>query len=253
MSVVNYYSKIPKKYTTSPSASLKNFIDIPDFNLPFRMIIVGSSGSGKTNLLMNVIKKTGGRNVYSEIWVLTKNADEPLYNYLDDMGVNIITNRFDLPYLDINDFFVRNNVSTKKQKNYEQDDETPPSMFFSDDKTHKLVVFDDQVNEANQAFIQEFFVRGRKSNVSCIYLSQSYFAIPRIIRLQSNYIAVTKINSARDITAIVTDTSMNSNKAEIQQIFQNILSPSDITSFIFINSQAEVGKRMRHRFDEFLV
>ena len=52
--IINYYEKIPKKY--------KNNYHNPNYekhliNLPFRVLINGSSGSGKTMIALNIIQK----------------------------------------------------------------------------------------------------------------------------------------------------------------------------------------------------
>ena len=53
-------------------------------NLPFKMLIVGSSGSGKTQTLMNILKIMNG--TFHNISIITKNKDEPLYNYLEEIS-----------------------------------------------------------------------------------------------------------------------------------------------------------------------
>ena len=51
------------------------------FKLPFKMLIVGSHGSGKSNIVMTLIKLIG--NVFDKIHLYTKGKDRPLYNYLE--------------------------------------------------------------------------------------------------------------------------------------------------------------------------
>ena len=48
---------------------------------PYRMLIIGSSGSGKTNALLNLIQKDNG-NFVDKIYVYAKDLDEPKYQLL---------------------------------------------------------------------------------------------------------------------------------------------------------------------------
>ena len=59
--------------------------------------------------------------------------------------------------------------------------------------------------------VTEFFIRGRKLNISVIFISQSYFVVPKNIRINSAYYVIMKI----------------SNKEEPQQIAFNHLSDID--------------------------
>ena len=50
---------------------------IPDY--PYRILIFGGSGSGKTNTLLNLINK---QNNIDKIYLYTKDLSEPKYEYL---------------------------------------------------------------------------------------------------------------------------------------------------------------------------
>ena len=63
----------------------------------------------------------------------------------------------------------------------------------------------------------ELFIRGRKLNISLVFISQSYFAVPKNIRLNSTHYFIMKIP----------------NKQELQQIAFN--HPSDIDFQDFMN------------------
>ena len=58
-----------------------------------------------------------------------------------------------------------------------------------DDNTSKLIIFDDLVFEGRQTQeqIEQYFIRGRKAGWSMIYISQSYFGIPKTIRINVQY------------------------------------------------------------------
>ena len=50
------------------------------FKHPMRGILVGASGSGKSNVLLDMIKKLN--NTFNSIKIFTQDKDEPLYEYL---------------------------------------------------------------------------------------------------------------------------------------------------------------------------
>ena len=46
--------------------------------------------------------------------------------------------------------------------------------------------------------VTELFTRGRKLNISLVFVSQSYFAVPKIIRLTSRHYFVIKIPNKQE-------------------------------------------------------
>ena len=62
----------------------------------------------------------------------------------------------------------------------------------------------------------ELFIRGRKLNVSLAFVSQSYFKVPKDIRLNATHLFIMKIP----------------NKREVQQIVSNHLSDIEIIDFV---------------------
>ena len=66
-------------------------------------------------------------------------------------------------------------------------------------KTNKiLIVFDDMIadmlsNKKLNPIATEFFIRGRKINISCVFITESYFAVSKNIRLNSMRYFIMKI------------------------------------------------------------
>ena len=60
---------------------------IPDH--PYRIFIIGGSGSGKTKILLNLINK---QKDIDKIYLYAKDLSEPKYEYLDDVYENIDNN-----------------------------------------------------------------------------------------------------------------------------------------------------------------
>ena len=62
-----------------------------------------------------------------------------------------------------------------------------------------LIVFDDMIadimsNKEFQAIVKELFVRCRKLNTSLAFITQSYFSVPKNVRLNSTYYLIMEIN-----------------------------------------------------------
>ena len=76
------------------------------------------------------------------------------------------------------------------------------------DKERKiLLVFDDMVadmidNKKLNSIVTELFIRGRKLNISLVFITQSYFKMPKDVRLNSNYFFIMKIPNQRELQQI---------------------------------------------------
>jgi hypothetical protein len=167
------------------------------------MIIIGGSGSGKTNVLLDFIHKSSG--TFNRICICCRTRDEPLYDYLSLKSPEIeFYENGEIP--DINEFGKENN---------------------------NLVVFDDLVLQKDQSDIAEYYIRGRKKNITCIYLSQSYFKIPKLIRINCRYIILKKLSSIRDLKLILSEYSLDVNLNKITDLYNE--ATKDFTDFLLID------------------
>ena len=69
------------------------------------------------------------------------------------------------------------------------------------------IIFDDMIadimtNKKSQAIIKELFIRCRKLNISLAFITQSYFAVPKGVRLNSRHYLVLKINNKKELENI---------------------------------------------------
>jgi hypothetical protein len=221
--VRNIYKKIPKKLL--PSYHNPNY-DNHLLNIPFRCVIVGSSGSGKTNVAVEILRRMN--DTFGKIWVVTKNKDEPIYNFLQSM----------IPpdFLDI-----REGV-----ENIPEFDEFDPEL-------QHMVIFDDLVLEKNQKKIEQYFIRGRKiaRGISCLYLTQSFYKTPKVIRLNSSYIILKKLSSKRDLNLILSEVNIGINKNKLFELYKYCID-GDFTNFLLIDCDAPQEKKFRKNFLEIL-
>jgi hypothetical protein len=76
---INFYDVMPKKFlkkTHNPH------YDKHKIKLPLIMIVAGATGAMKTNTVLNILYNMP--DTFSKIVVITRNKDEPLYNYLKE-------------------------------------------------------------------------------------------------------------------------------------------------------------------------
>ena len=75
-----------------------------------------------------------------------------------------------------------------------------------------LIVFDVMIadiitNKKIEAIVKELFIRCRKLNISLVFITQSYFSVPKDVRGNSTYYLIMKINSKRELQNIVSNKS----------------------------------------------
>ena len=64
-------------------------------------------------------------------------------------------------------------------------------------ESKRLIVFDDMIadminNKKLNSIVTEFFIRGRKLNISIVFITQSYFKVPKNVRLNSTHFFIIK-------------------------------------------------------------
>ena len=143
---------------------------IPDHS--YRILTIGGSGSGKTNVLLNLIEKQA---VIDKIYLCAKDPYEAKYQYLINKREGVGIGHFNDPKA----FIEYSNDMHDVYKNIDE---------YNPDKENKiLIVFDDMIvdminNKRLNLIVTELFIRGRKLNISLVFIAQSYFKIPKDIR-----------------------------------------------------------------------
>ena len=80
-------------------------------------------------------------------------------------------------------------------------------------KKHKiLIVFDDMIadmisNKILNPIVTELFLRGRKLNISIVFITESYFKVPKDVRLNSTHFYIMKIPNKRELQHIALNRS----------------------------------------------
>lgn len=164
----------------------------------FRWLVCGGSGTGKTSMVVENILK--GNLKFDKLYIYAKDLFEQKYillaNYYDELA-----EKMGVPLTDLFE------VGNKADDIVDVDD--------LNKSISNLVIFDDLVNDKDSVVkIKEHFLRGRKQNTSYVYLSQSYFDIPKFLRLQSDYTSVFKYSNKKEIDTIYSRVSAFMEKDE---------------------------------------
>ena len=64
------------------------------------------------------------------------------------------------------------------------------------------VIADITTKKKFQAIIKELFIKCRKLNISLVFITQSYFSVPKDVRLSSTHYLIMQINSKRELQNI---------------------------------------------------
>lgn len=218
---INFYEVMPKEFLNE--AENPNF-HLHNLKLPFRMAIVAPSGSGKTNFLLNLIHIfSQGRGTFPDITIVTRNKDEPLYNFL---------------------------ASKSDQIQIKEGMENLPQLDKYDKDFNHLVVLDDLVLAKDQSRIENYYIRARKLNVSVIYISQSYFRIPKIIRQNLSYLVLLKLSGERELKLILSEGGLGLDREQLLNLYN--YATEEKFSALVIDYEAPIERRYRKNWLEFL-
>ena len=121
-----------------------------------------------------------------KIYLYAKDLSEPKYEYL-------IKNRENVGIKHLNDSNAFIECSNTMDDVYENIDDYNPSR-----KRKILIVFDDVIadimsNKKSQDIIKDLFIRCRKINISLVFITQSYFSVPIVVRLNTTHLLIMAI------------------------------------------------------------
>ena len=181
---------------------------IPDH--PYRILIVGGSGSGKTNALFNLINNQPD---IDKIYLYAKDPYETKYQYLINKCEKVGLIHYDDPKV----FMEYSNDMQDVYKNIE--DYNPRK------KRKILIVFDDLIvdminNKRLNPVITELFIRGRKLNISIVFISLFYFTVPKDVRLNSTHFFIMKIPNKREFQQTALNHSSDIDFKDFMKIYK---------------------------------
>jgi len=128
-------------------------------------VIAGSTGSGKTNLMINLLRKAKFLN-YNHVYIYSSTLHQPAYQYLKQF------------YSDLEKLIYENEMQVIKiVQFFDADSEIMNPSKLDINKNH-IMIFDDVMME-DQSVIKKYFCQGRHNNVNVFYLCQSIHKIAK--------------------------------------------------------------------------
>ena len=78
----------------------------------------------------------------------------------------------------------------------------------SNKKIEILIIFRDMIadllsSKKTNLIVAELFITARKLNISLVFITQSYFAVPKTIRLNTRHYSIMKIPSKQELQQIL--------------------------------------------------
>ena len=91
-----------------------------------------------------------------------------------------------------------------------------------------LIVFDDMIadimtNKKFQSIIKELFIRCRKLNISLVFITQSYFSVPKVrlnVRLNSAHYLIMRFKNRKELQNIAIDRSADIDYKDFMEIYR---------------------------------
>ena len=122
---------------------------------------------------------------------------------------------------------------------------------YSPDKENKiLIVFDVMIadmihNKKLNSIVTELFIRGRKLDISLVFITQSYFKLPKDVRLNTSHFFIAKISNKRELQQIITNHSSDINTKDFANIYRKCT--GEPCSFLVIDTMLASNNRLRFR------
>ena len=82
------------------------------------------------------------------------------------------------------------------------------------------MIADIMTNKKFQSIIKELFIRCRKLNIGLVFITQSYFSVPKDVRLNSTHYFIMKINNKKELQNIATNHSVGVNYKDFMKIYR---------------------------------
>ena len=168
----------------------KHWPYIPDH--PYRILIIGGSGYGKTNVFLNLMKTQPN---IDKIYLYAKDPYEAKYQYLIKIHEKVDIDNHNDPGAHIE--YSNDMRDVYKNINY-----------YNPDKENKILIAFDMIadvihNKRLDSIVTELLIKRRKLNISLAFIAQSY--VPKDVRLNTTHFFITKIPNRRELQEIATN------------------------------------------------
>lgn len=166
-------------------------------------IVIGATGKGKTTAVGNYVRLS--KNEYDHVVIVNLGIEEPIYQAMEEA----LGDKGQITFFTIDTLPTLTELVSKR--------ENPDDSW--------LIVFDDLIgkltgNRKWQALIADYFLAGRKEHCTCWFLTQSFFAVPKTVRLQVTYVLMFQVDSIRELREVLKCYSIGVSLDELQNIYR---------------------------------
>lgn len=252
------------KSSTNPFNDLKRQNDphLPQF--PFRLGAIGASGSGKTTRVIDMIHEN---MFYDRMIVIAAKVNEERYVFLEKIcefvsnerneSFKKYMNKLTPEQLDVAKEILGNELPLPFKFEYmfsDNADDLPDLKYYQEvynvdtnkyEQLNTIVIFDDiqSMGPSAQKKFSDYFTRGRKYGISCIYIAQAYTKIPKDIRLNLTHLMIFEPTRA-DAFFIYRDQVSDLEKNEFVDMLLNTLDKK--LDYIYFDKDAsDISSRYR--------
>lgn len=202
---------------------------------PFRAIVCGATGYGKTNSVCNLLLNPAFKLDYDHIYLYARDLSEEKYVLLIKY------------FTDIEAKILQKTNEVIKLITYSNKLEDLAKLETIDKTKQNIVIFDDWSNEktANLEEVKNYYTMGRKFNVSCFYICHSWYAIPKMIRLNTQYVLGYRLPSARELRELQKELATNIDKDDFIRAYKE--ATKNGYEFILIDKRSNDPKEQYRR------
>ena len=175
---------------------------------------------------------------FNKIYLYAKDPYQAKYQYLINKRETVGINHFNDPKA----FIEYSNGMLDVYKDINE---------YNPDKEIKiLIVFDDMIadmihNKKLNAIVTELFIRGRKLNISLVFITESYFKVPKDVRLNTSHFFIAKIPNKRELQQIARNHSSDINTKDFANIYRKCT--AEPYSFLVIDTTLASNDPLRFR------
>ena len=120
-------------------------------------------------------------------------------------------------------------------------------------KRKVLIVSDDMIshvmsNKKAQQVLNDLFIRCRKLNISLYFLTQSYFSVPKDVRLNCTHHIIFKLNNKRELQNITINHSTDIDSKDFVKIYRDCT--KEPYNFLTFDATQPVDRRFKKNFND---
>ena len=113
-----------------------------------------------------------------------------------------------------------------------------------------MIVFDDMIadiihNRKLNSIVTELFIRRRKLNISLVFITQSYFKVPKDVRLNITHVFIMKIANKRELQQIAINHSSDISTKDFDNIYRECT--AELYSFFVNDTTLVLNNPLRFR------